>query len=136
MARLTGKSGALYLGTPLTFAGDVYDWSWEATTEMLDCSIKMDFFTKYTPSHGAAKFTAKRRLNTSAILAQNVFDSAQNGEFLAFRLDLINADNTKTQISGFGFVSSGGLSAPRDAVDDTFEMTVDDAYTITLPGAS
>jgi hypothetical protein len=139
MARKTGKYGSLYLGPDsahLTKVGDIYDWVWEANTEMLPCAIKMDTFERVAASHGRAKFTAKRRLNTSAILAQNVFDSASIGEYLAFRLDLIDADNTLTQISGFGSVSQGGLTAPRDAVDDSFEMTVDGEYLITLPGSS
>lgn len=139
MARKTGKFGSLYLGpnvAGLVKVADIYDWVWEANTEMLPCAIKMDAFDRVAASHGHARFTAKRRLNTSAILAQNVFDSANIAEFLAFRLDLIDADNTLTQISGLASASQGGLSAPRDAVDDTIEFTVDGEYAITLPGAS
>lgn len=136
MARKVGKEGAVYLGSPLVKVADIYDWAWEAATEMLGCDIKMDAFSRFTPSHGNARFTAKRRLNTTALLTKEVFDSANNGEQLAFRLDLIDNDNTLSQISGTGYVSSGSVGAPRDAISDEFEITVDGDYTVTTPGAS
>lgn len=136
MARIVGKGGAVYLGSPLTKVGDVYDWTFDSTGVALPASIKMDAFDRFSPSHGSAKFTAKRRVNTSAVGMKEVFDMANAGELLDFRLDLIDASSSFTQISGSGYITSGGLAAPRGAADDTFELTIDGAWTVTLPGSN
>ena len=136
MARIVGKGGAVYLGSPLVKVGDIYDWEFSSTGVAFPASIKMDLYDRFSPSHGNAKFTAKRRVNTSAVGMKEVTDMAGTGELLDFRLDLIDANAAFTQITGSGYVTSGGLAAPRGAADDTFEITVDGAWTVTLPGAN
>lgn len=136
MARIVGKGAALYLGATPTKVADLYDVTFDSTGVALQCDVKMDAFSVFSPSHGTAKITAKRRVNTSSVGMFEVFDMANSGELLAFRLDLIDASSSFTQISGEGYITSGSLAAPRGPVDDTFEMTINGAWTTTLPGAN
>jgi len=52
-------------------------------------------------------------------------DSANVGERLAARLDLVDNSGSFHQIRGHGYFSEATLNAPRDAVDDTFTFTFD-----------
>jgi len=136
VARITGKLAALFLGGPLARVGDLFDWTFETPSEILDCSIKGDFFTRVVPSHNTSRITAQRYVNTSAIMTKEVYDCVTLGEQLAFRLDLIAADNTFSQISGTGYFARATLTAPRGMIVDGFEIAVDGEWTITLPGSA
>ncbi len=129
MPRITGISGALYLGTTPTKVADIYDWQFETSTDLLPVDIKGDYFHKFLPDAGGARLTAKRRNQTSAVLSALAPDAALNATQLLFRADLVDASGSFTQITGQGYVSSGSLNAPRDVVDDTFEITLDGIYT-------
>lgn len=132
MARITGKYGALYLGASPTKQADVFDWKFDATNDVADCSIKGDAFDRFVTIKGAAKFTCQRYVITFGTFAHAVWDAAKNGTLLTFRLDLIDNTATFTQISGTGFVESGSLNAPRGLVVDDFSIVVDGEYTITV----
>ncbi len=129
MPRITGISGALYIGSTPTKVADIYDWQFETTTDLLPIDIKGDYFHKFTPDAGGARFTAKRRNQASAVLAALAPDAALNGTQLLFRLDLVDASGSYTQITGQGYVSDGSLNAPRDVVDDTVGLTFDGVWT-------
>lgn len=131
MARITGVFGAVYLGANiagLSKVADIYDWVFDTTAETLDASIKMDAFQRVVPSHGTARFTAKRRVEDPAVGVVETLDAALVAERLAARLDLVDASGSFHQIRGHGYFTSGGLTAPRDAVDDTFEFIFDGEY--------
>lgn len=129
MARITGILGAVYLGSTPTKVADIYDWTFEATTEVLPVDIKMDAYHKFVPGAGGARFTAKRRVQTVSALNNLALDAATNATQLLFRLDLIDNSGGFAQIQGQGYVSSGSLSAPQAPVDDTFEVTFDGVWT-------
>jgi hypothetical protein len=129
--RITGKDGAVYLGTVPTLVLDVYDWTFSAETAPLQCDIKSDKYHKYIPDAGGAKFTAKRRVEASSVFAALVLDESTNYTQQLFRLDLIAANGSYTQITGQGYVSAGSLSAPHAAVDDTIEITFDGIWQMT-----
>ena len=58
MARFSGNAGAVYVGAVPVKVADIYDWQWEANTELRDASIKMDVIERFVPSHGTGyKFT-------------------------------------------------------------------------------
>jgi hypothetical protein len=130
VSRMTGKFGAVYLGSTPTVVADVIDWQFEATTEVLNCDIKGDAYSKFSPSHASARFTAKRINQASAVFAALVADAAVNATQLLFRLDLVDASGSYTQITGQGFVTSGGIGAPRDKVEDVFEVTLDGLWSM------
>lgn len=130
MARITGISGAVYLGSPLTKFLDVYDWVFESTTDTQPVDIKGDYFHRFVADAGGARFTAKRRNQAFAIFSPLAPIAASNNA-LAFRLDLVDASGSYTQITGSGIVTSGSVNAPRDVVDDTMELLVDGAWTQT-----
>lgn len=134
MARKVGKQGALYLGVGPTKVADLFDVTFEANTEMEDVSIKMDAFRKYSPSHGHARIRARRYVNTTAVMLRECYDAAKNGELLAFRVDVIDATNTLSQISGEGWIAASSLALPRGAVVEDFEMTVESEWAVTQPG--
>ena len=129
MPRITGISGALYIGATPTKVADIYDWQFETTTDVLPVDIKGDFFHKFSPDVGGARFTAKRRNQTSGVLSALPPDAALNGTQLLFRLDLVDASGSYTQITGQGYCSGGSLNAPRDVVDDVLELTLDGIWT-------
>jgi hypothetical protein len=126
--RITGISGALYIGSTPNKVADIYDWQFETSTDLLPVDIKGDFFHKFVPEAGGARFTAKRRNQASAVLSTLPPDAALNGTQLLFRLDLVDASGSYTQITGQGYCSGGSLNAPRDVVDDTVELTFDGVY--------
>lgn len=128
--RITGKSGAVYLGTTPTIVLDVYDWEFTATNDILQCDIKGDKYHKNIPGPGGATFTAKRRVEASSVFAALAIDEATNRTQNLFRLDLVAANGSYTQIQGQGHVSGGSLAAPRGPVDDTIEITFDGIYTM------
>jgi hypothetical protein len=134
MARRTGKLAALWLGAPLSKVGDLFEWSFEENGEMLNCSIKGDLYERFVASHGNARITAKRYLNTSGIRTAALIDAVNNNQQVAFRLDIVDADAGNSQLSGFAFMSRVTLTAPRGMVVEDFEMQVDGAWAITLPG--
>jgi hypothetical protein len=128
--RITGRDGAVYLGSTPTIVLDVYDWAFTATNDVLECDIKGDKYHKSIPGAGGAKFTAKRRVEASSVFAAMAIDEATNHTQNLFRLDLISNNGSYTQIQGQGYVSSGSLTAPRDAVDDSIEITFDGLYSM------
>lgn len=136
MARKTGKFGALYLGASPVKQGDLFDWKFDPVNELGNVSTKGDAFDRFLPIAGSSKFTAQRYVNTTATFVHGVYDAAKNATLLTFRLDLIDNDNTLTQISGTGYVERGALAAPRGMVVDDFEIQCDGEYTISQPGAN
>lgn len=121
------------MGTTPTIVFDVYDWQFDSSTSVLPCDIKSDKYHKYIPDAGGAKFTAKRRVETNAVFSALLLDESTNYTQQLFRLDLIDASNSYTQITGQGFVTSGTLAAPRGAADDTIEITFDGVWQLTTP---
>lgn len=115
---------------------DIYDWVCNLTTDIADATIKGELFGRKVPGIGQGTITAKRRVNTTAILAREALDSALLGEQLTYRLDLIDNQAGFTQVSGTAFVSSGSLTAPSEAVDETIELTMDGEPTWSVPGSS
>jgi hypothetical protein len=139
MARYSGNAGAVYVGGTTNTGGtkvlDVYDWVWDANTELLNASIKGDVLERWVASHGMGyKFTAKRRSQGAAsVFPAFVFDSAVNNTRGHWRLDLVDANGSFVQIYGEGFAKSTSLNAPADqAVEETFELAFDEAVVVTL----
>lgn len=132
--RIAGFKGALYLAA--VKVSDIYDITVELTTDIADATIKGETFQRKIAGPGTGRLTAKRRLNTTAIMAREALDSANLGEQLAFEVDVIDAQAGFTQITGFGFISQGSLSLPQDAVDETIEMIIDGSPGWTTPGAT
>jgi hypothetical protein len=134
MARLGGNFGAVYVGTSPVKILDIYDWTWEASTELLNASIKMDIIERWIPSHGTGyRFTAKRRNQGTTVFPALVFDSAVNATQTTWRLDLVDNNNSFVQISGKGYARTTSLNAPADtAVDETFELQFDEAVVVSL----
>jgi hypothetical protein len=135
MARFSGNAGAVYVGASPVKVADIYDWQWEANTELLNASIKMDVIDRFVPSHGTGyRFTAKRRSQGAAsVFPAFVFDSAVNATQTVWRLDLVDNNNGFIQISGKGYAKSTSLNAPADqAVDETFELQFDEAVVVSL----
>lgn len=130
MARITGKFGAVYIGAGPSKVLDVFDWVFENTTEILDCTIKGDFFSRNIASLGSARFTARRYTEIGGTFALLVQDAALNNTQLNFRLDLVDANGTFDQIQGRGHVTRGGLTAPRGPVEDSLEVVFDGEYVI------
>lgn len=126
--RITGKDGAVYLGSTPSIVFDVFDWTFTPDNEVLSADIKGDKFHKFIPGAGGAKFTAKRRVEASSVFAAMSLDEATNFTQYLFRLDLIAANGSYTQIQGQGYVSGGSLAAPHAAVDDVLEITFDGVY--------
>lgn len=142
MARITGVFGAVYTGavgdSNLTKTADVYDWVFDTTVEVLPCDIKSDKYHKFALGAAGAKFTAKRRLESTSFFShQALLDAATTnvpttaGAQLLFRLDLIDNNSSFAQITGQGFVSAGSLTNPQDSVDDSIEVTFDGIWTQT-----
>lgn len=131
MARITGKDGAVYLGANiagLAKVADIYDWAFDAEVEVRSARIKMDLFERVSPAFGRATFTAKRRVEDPAVGAVELKDSANVGERLACRLDLVDNNSNFHQIRGHGYFQAATLNAPRDAVDDTFTFIFDSEW--------
>ena len=134
MARLGGNSGAVYVGASPAKVLDIYDWVFEASTELLNASIKSDVIERWVPSHGTGyRFTAKRRNQGTTVFPAFVFDSAVNATQTVWRLDLVDNNNSFVQISGKGYARTTSLNAPADAaVDETFEVQFDEAVVVSL----
>jgi hypothetical protein len=141
MARITGKLASLYLVTPiagtLAKVGDIFDWTFDATWEMANASVKGDVYERFQPSHASARITAQRYVNTGAEIMDAVTTADANtlADHYAFRLDLIDASSSFTQIAGTAYIARNALSAPRGVVVENFEMQVDGLWTATAPGA-
>jgi hypothetical protein len=134
VARLSGQLGAVYVKVAGVFTkvADIYDWQFTANTTMLACSIKMDTIERFTASHGSGvKFTAKRRTEGVSVLPFYVADSANNGTQTTWRLDLIDNDNTFTQITVNGYAEQSTSNAPADGSDETFTLQIDDTWAYT-----
>jgi hypothetical protein len=136
MARIVGKNAALYLGASPVKVGDIFDWTFEATVENVPCSIKMDAYERFIPSFGTARLTAQRYVNTRTLLLNETLDAISNAEQQTFRLDLVDASGSFSQISGTGYINRAALAAPRGMVVDDFELVVDGIWAITTPGSA
>lgn len=135
MARLAGISGAVYvkIAGVFTKVADVYDWQFTQNTTMLNCSIKSDTIERFTPSHSSGvKFTAKRRNEGSEVFPFYVTDAAQNATQTTWRLDLIDNNNSFTQITVNGYAETATTNAPQDAAEETFVLQIDDSFVYNL----
>lgn len=111
---------------------DTEEWVFSDDVELMDVSIKGDIETRFQVSHGTApKFTAKRRHEGVSVFVAFLADAIANHTRTAWRLDLIDASGSFTQITGTGYAKSGSASAPQDAATETFELQFDDVWTYT-----
>lgn len=152
MARQTGKNGALYIcantGSPASFAwvGDLYDWVVEVRTITFPVSIKGDTFDRREASHGEGRLTARRFVQTISVLAPlaalaiPTLDVSTKAFTLGYRVnwavmgvdsgfptggDPANFDTSLFSAQGAGYVDRGHMGAPRDRLEDDFEMIID-----------
>lgn len=133
MARYTGKSAALYVANAGTFSAvaDIYDW--EISTEVVthDVSIKGDKWERQIPSHGRGRLTAKRYVQTTLVLAQNILAAIDSGTRIDWAVVAIDTGvnnwttNANVKIQGTGFIDRGSASAPRGPVQDNWELILD-----------
>lgn len=119
------------MGVTPTKIADVYDWAFEANVDLLPVDIKGDYFHKFIPDAGGARFTAKRRVQTFSVFSLLPLEEAVNAGQYLFRLDLVDASGSYAQIQGQGYLASGGLTAPHDVVDDSLEIIFDGVWTQT-----
>ncbi|HEY9014958.1 MAG TPA: phage tail tube protein [Gemmatimonadales bacterium] len=130
MPPISGKEGAIYLGSPLTKVADTYSWTLDTTAKIERASVKMDKWERKVPGRGDGTITVDRYIATTAVLTKEIADAVNSGEQLAFRLDMIDANAGFQQVSGTAYVSRGTIAAPHDdAARDTVELTLDGAPT-------
>ena len=133
--RLVGKRASLliYSGS-WSFVADLYDWTLEAETVVYDAAIKGDLWERQIPSHGRGRLTARRYVQTTLALANNVLNAAVSGTRLDWALVVLDtipptpayfSGNTNAKMQGTGYVTRGTVAAPRGAVQDDWEMQLD-----------
>jgi hypothetical protein len=128
MARLTGKNGAVYLdvvGT-MTKIADIFDWEFHQNTTVYDVSIKGDPIERFVPSHSSGvRFTAKRYNQGLQAFAGIPTDAALNATLETWRLDLVDASGSFTQITVYGYAIAASTNAPRGMSEETIEIQCD-----------
>lgn len=126
MPRITGHSGAVYLGTPLVKVADTYNWTMETTAKVERASVKGDKWERKMPGRGDATITVDAYISTGALLSREIFDAVNTQERLQFRLDAIDANGSFQQITGYGYISRGTIGMPHDdKATDSVEITLD-----------
>lgn len=126
MARQTGTFAAVYVKIAGVFTKvlDTYDWTFDTKNEMLKIPIKMDTTEVYQPSHNDATFSAKRIVESSAWLGF-ISDASLNDTLTIWRLDLIDNNNSFTQIAVQGFADTESFNAPAGArSEETFKLQI------------
>lgn len=132
MPRLTGKNGAFFYtiaGTPTKIA-DVFDWTYDSSVEMYECTAKGETFQRVRPGAVKATVNVKRYIQTAATLCELVTTLAGLPIEFQLYLNMTNSttpDTTKANVTGQGYLSRGSLSGPHDKATDEIELTVDGA---------
>jgi hypothetical protein len=139
--RIVGKRAALYVFSgSWNFVADLFDWSVEVETTTADASIKGDVAARMIPINTHGRLTAKRYVQSTLALANNVVNAAVSGT----RLDwaVVSVDTIPPTVSGFtgnafakiqgtGYVTRGTVSAPRGPVVDEWEVQLDTVPVLT-----
>jgi hypothetical protein len=133
MARITGSRGSIYLSGSGTKLADSYMWEFEENQEVLDSSIKGEFFRQYTADQGHARVRVQSFVSsTSATPLTSVMNTSLvaahgAGTRVAFVLDMVDAG---TIVSGSGFLVRSTLHVARDGIiTDEIEIEVDGPLT-------
>lgn len=133
MARLAGPSGAVYVKIAGVFTKvlDIYDWELHVGNTLRECSIKSDVIERFVVSHSSGNtFTAKRRNEGVTVWDAYIADAGNNGTQTVWRLDLVDGNAGFTQTTVNGYAKTSTLHSPgAAAVDDTFELQIDDSWT-------
>lgn len=160
--RKTGKYGSLFLhvGSPADLAqvakfGDTFDWRFESTVEMHECTRAGEGARRYMPGMGSATFSCRAHitgLSSLLILGDDnlatlttVPTALPSLVSCAFKLvtlateaagTVLAVDNllvaNQQIIQGFGWVSRASIQVPFDAdIVEDFEIQVDGVWSFT-----
>jgi hypothetical protein len=139
--RIVGKRAALYVFSgSWNYVADIFDWTLEVETVVENASIKGDIAERQSPSHTRGRLTARRYVQGTLALANNVVNAAVNGTRLDWAVVTVDTippttsgftTNSFAKAQGTGYVTRGTLSAPRGMVIDEWEMTLDTVPALT-----
>lgn len=139
--RLVGKRASLLINSSgWNYVADLYDWNLEVETVTFEASIKGEVAERHVPSHIRGRLTARRYVQSVAALANNVITAAVNGTRLDWAIVGVDtipptpanfSGNAAIKAQGTGYVTRGTIAAPRGAITDDWEMTLDTVPTIT-----
>ena len=127
MPRLTGKNGAFFI-IGIGKIADVFDWTYDSSQEMFECTAKGETFQRIRPGAVKATVNVKRYIQTAGSLTELLATNA--GLPIQFELYLnltapTVGDTSKAYVTGQGYLSRGSLSGPHDKATDELELTVD-----------
>lgn len=148
-SRISGKLGRLSLDGGLNWLDGefLFDWTLEFQVEAAECGAKGDQAEQYTLGAFTGRVTASRYSSDDpdnagsgqgdSLLARRAVNAALSagnstgGTAIEFALQQIAGAAIGTQIIGSGYVTRGGLTAPRQMAQDTFEITLNRIPAIT-----
>jgi len=130
-ARLSGARGSIYLAGSLTKLADSYDWEYEETQDIHDCTIKGENKKRWAAGEGHSRVRIQSFVEspgttsalTGPIMHTNQVAAHGVGNLVAFILDIVDGGGVAT---GTGYVIHSQLRVARDGiVTDEIEIQVD-----------
>lgn len=137
MARITGSRGSIYLSGSSTKLLDSYLWEFEENQEVLDSSIKGEFFRQYTADQGHARVriqsfvSANPATPLTSVMNTSLVAAHGAGTRVDFVLETVNISlSTGVTVQGSGFLVRSMLHVARDGlITDEIEIEVDGPLT-------